>query len=95
MAPLAFCGDDVQEQDWCVRVKADVVVDTLGLFCPVPIIKTSEAIRSLDVGGVVEVVSDDPAIESDLPAWCKSNGHSIVGLERDGDVFRYFVKRRG
>jgi tRNA 2-thiouridine synthesizing protein A len=68
-----------------------VVIDTRGTFCPVPIIRTSDAIRNLHSGGVVEVISDDPAIEYDMPAWCRSTGHSIRDMRRDGNVFRYLV----
>jgi TusA-related sulfurtransferase len=75
-------------------MKPNLVVDTRGLFCPIPIIKTSEAMRKLDVGGIVEVISDDPAIESDMPAWCKSNGHSIERVTKSGADFHYFVKRQ-
>ena len=70
------------------------MVDSKGLFCPVPIIKTSEAMRSIDEGAVVEVVSDDPAIELDLPAWCESHGHTIESVTVDRGVFRFFVKKR-
>ena len=69
-----------------------VVIDTRGMFCPVPIIKTSEALRNMDSGSVVEVISDDPAVEFDMPAWCRSTGHTIVECTRDGDDFHYFVR---
>lgn len=71
-----------------------VVVDTRGTFCPIPIIKTSKAIANLRPGGVLEVISDDPAIEQDMPAWCRSNGHSIQDMRRDGHVFRYRVVKK-
>lgn len=73
---------------------ARVVIDTRGTFCPVPIIKTSEAIRNLDSGGVVEVISDDPAVEFDMPAWCRSMGHTIVEWTREDDVYHYFVRKK-
>ena len=76
-------------------MKADVVIETLGLFCPVPIIKTSQAMKTIDAGGVVEVISDDPAIEFDMPAWCKSHGHKIISVEKEGKTYRYFVEKRG
>ena len=57
-------------------------------------IRTSDAIRQIDVGGIVEVISDDPAIESDLPAWCQSQGHTIESLVREGEVFRYLVRKQ-
>jgi len=75
-------------------MKANLRVDARGTYCPVPVIKTSEAIRNVEPGAVVEVISDDPAIESDLPAWCKSHGHTIEHLDRDGDDFHYFVRKK-
>ena len=74
-------------------MKPNIVIDTRGLFCPVPIMKTSEAMRALETGGVVEVLSDDPAIEHDMPAWCRSHGHKIQSVTVEGKLFRYQVKK--
>jgi tRNA 2-thiouridine synthesizing protein A len=71
-----------------------MVVDTRGFFCPMPVIKTSDALENLDPGSLVEVISDDPAIEFDLPAWCQSNGHTIQRIENQSGVYRYWVKKR-
>jgi tRNA 2-thiouridine synthesizing protein A len=60
-----------------------------------PIIKASEAMQALDAGGVIEVISDDPAIELDLPAWCKSQGHTIEHRSQNGPDFRYRVRKGG
>jgi tRNA 2-thiouridine synthesizing protein A len=76
-------------------MKPNIVVDARGLFCPAPIIRTSEAIRSLDPGGTVEVISDDPAIEFDMPAWCESQGHTIESVAIEHDALRYLVKKVG
>lgn len=70
-----------------------VIVDTRGTFCPVPIIKTSEALRNLDSGALIELISDDPAIKHDLPAWCNSAGHNIESSRREGDDFYYVVRK--
>jgi len=72
----------------------NVIVDTRGMFCPAPIIKLSEAIRNVDAGRVVELVSDDPAIEYDLPAWCRSAGHKVVSEARDGNDYVYRVRKK-
>lgn len=77
--------------------QADVHLDTLGLFCPMPIIKTSKKIKELKVGQVLEVVSDDEGIKKDMPAWCETTGHEFLGLEeepRNGTIhYRTFVKK--
>jgi TusA-related sulfurtransferase len=71
-----------------------LLLDTRGTFCPVPIIKTSEALRNLESGSLVEVVSDDPAIKHDMPAWCRSTGHSIESESEESGVYRYFVRKK-
>jgi len=71
-----------------------VRLDTCGLFCPVPIIKTSQALRNLESGSVLEVKSDDPAIEFDMPAWCRSTGNTIESWNLDEGVFTFFVRKK-
>ncbi len=77
--------------------RADVQLDTLGLFCPMPIIKTSKRIKDLSVGQVLEVVSDDEGIKKDMPAWCETTGHEFLGLEEElkGHVthYRTYIKK--
>jgi len=74
-------------------MKPNVVVDARGLFCPAPIVKTSEAIRVIDPGGILEVIADDPAIELDMRAWCASHGHKIQSVAVEGGVFRFLLKK--
>jgi len=74
-----------------MAISYDVKLDTLGLFCPMPIIKTSKKIKELLVGQVLEVVSDDEGIKQDMPAWCHTTGHEFVGLEEEphGSAIHY------
>jgi cysteine desulfurase len=73
----------------------DLIVDTRGSFCPVPIIKLSEAVRNIDAGGVVELVSDDAAIQHDLPAWCRSTGHHVISESHGEGEWVYRVQKAG
>ncbi len=78
-------------------MQADVTLDALGYFCPMPIIMTSKKIKELGVGQVLEVLSDDEGIKKDMPAWCQTTGHEMVGLEEEGGdskpVYKAFVKK--
>ena len=75
---------------------ADVKLDTLGYFCPMPIIMTLKKLKELTLGQVLEVVSDDEGIKKDMPAWCDTTGHQMVGLEEEqtksGTIYKAFVK---
>ena len=76
---------------------SDMTLDTLGLFCPMPIIKTSKKIKELAVGQVLKVISDDEGIKKDMPAWCETTGHQFLGLEEEqnGGAIHYttYVKK--
>ncbi len=78
-------------------IQSDIKLDTLGYFCPMPIIMTSKKIKELQVGQVLEVVSDDEGIKKDMPAWCQTTGHEMVGLEEDiaqaKRIYKAFVRK--
>lgn len=60
-------------------------LDTRGLLCPVPIIKLAERMRAEPPGATVRILSDDPGIAVDLPAWCEGHGHALLSLEEDAE----------
>lgn len=73
---------------------ADEILDTVGLYCPIPIIRTAERMKRLDSGAVLEVISDDRVILIDMPAWCRSTGNSFLGSRQDGDEYRLLVRKK-
>lgn len=75
------------------RPKADSTLDTVGLLCPAPIIKTAERIGELEAGQVLEIIADDPGIEVDMPAWCKGTGHEFIGITKAGREYRLLVRK--
>lgn len=72
----------------------DRLLDTLGLFCPVPIVRTAEAVRRMTPGEVLEVLSDDRVILLDMPAWCRSTGHRFLGMRREGATIHLFLRKK-
>lgn len=75
------------------EIKPDVVLDCVGLACPMPIFKTSNTITEMQPGQVLEVQSDDDGIEMDMPAWCRMTGNEFLGLVKTGDEYRVFVRK--
>ncbi len=69
------------------------VLDARGMFCPVPIIETAKAVKTMATGEVLLVRGTDPGIESDMPAWCKSTRHELVELRREGAELRAWVRK--
>lgn len=74
-------------------MKADHRLDCVGLYCPMPIVKTAEKFRELKKGEVLEVVADDKGIKQDMPAWCETTGNECLGIEEAGGEIKVFVKK--
>jgi len=74
-------------------MEADVTLDTFGLLCPMPIIKTAQKMRELKVGEVLEVLATDPGIRKDMPAWCRATGNEYLGLEEREGEYRVYVRK--
>jgi tRNA 2-thiouridine synthesizing protein A len=74
-------------------MEPDHTLDTYGLMCPLPIIKTAARIKEIAVGEILEVLSDDEQILEDMPAWCKSNGHNLLEVIEEDEEFKLYVKK--
>ncbi len=78
-----------------MSLAADRKIDCVGLFCPVPIIKTAEALRELSPGRILEMTSDDPASLADMKSWSARTGHELLEIDKHGAVFRFVVRKTG
>ncbi len=56
-----------------------LTIDALGKKCPLPIILLAQRIGEVPIGRVVEVLADDPATKTDVPAWCGLKSHEFLG----------------
>ena len=74
--------------------RADHVLDAVGLFCPLPIMRTAERVRRMNPQQVLEVRADDPVTLIDLPNWCSGYGHHYLGWIREGEELRLFLEVR-
>ena len=75
-------------------MKSDRSLDCVGLYCPMPIVKTSQKIKDLKKGEVLEVIADDKGIKQDMPAWCKSTGNEFLGIEEQDDEIKVYVRKQ-
>lgn len=67
-------------------------LDARRLLCPLPVIRTQNAIKGLNTGDVLEVSATDPGVLQDIPAWCRINGHRVVEARREGAEIRVIIE---
>jgi tRNA 2-thiouridine synthesizing protein A len=71
-----------------------LTIDALGRKCPIPIIMLAERIREVPIGHVVAVLADDPAAETDVPAWCMLKSQEFLTLtDLPGAGWAFLVRR--
>ena len=70
------------------------MVDARGLSCPMPIVKTAQAIKPLPSGAVVELLATDAGSIKDIAAWCRATGNELVEQTSDGAVYRFVIRRK-
>ncbi len=73
--------------------KTALVLDLKGLLCPIPVVKLAQAIKTVQVGDLIEATATDPGVLADIPAWCRSTGNDLVTMERVDKVIRFVVRR--
>ena len=79
-----------------IELKASKLLDATGLLCPMPVIKTSQAIKQVPLGEILEVRTTDPGSEPDLKAWAKMSGNELLDIsyaEAEPTVFRFLIRR--
>jgi len=65
-----------------------------GLSCPLPIVKTAQAIRKLQSGDLIEALATDPGSVPDFEAWCTTTGNELVEQSEADDVFRFVIRKK-
>jgi len=74
---------------------ADQVLDAKGLNCPLPILKAKKALKSLESGQTLEVVSTDPGSVADFGAFCRTTGNELIEQNEAGGVYTYLIRKAG
>lgn len=72
---------------------ADHTLDTKGLNCPIPVLKTRKVLKDIPKGETLEVLATDPGSVADVAAFCEATGNKLIESENEGDVYRYVIKR--
>jgi len=75
-------------------VEYDQELDCQGLNCPLPILKTKQAIDGMAPGQVLKMIATDPGSVKDMAAWVRQTGHELVDEAVAGDQYIYYVRKK-
>lgn len=72
---------------------ATATLDTKGLNCPIPIVKTKKAMKDLQPGDTLEVLATDPGAVKDFEAFCRATGNELMEWNEESGVYRFLFKK--
>ncbi len=70
-------------------------LDARRILCPLPVIRTQDAVARLSPGDVLRVIATDPGVVYDIPAWCKVHGHKVLAIEEGREEIRLTIEVGG
>ncbi len=74
-------------------IESALTTDCRGMHCPLPVVMLKRSLSQIKVGEVLELVATDPATEKDMPPATRSMGAELLKAEKQGNEFRYYVRR--
>jgi len=87
MGDAASTGSGTTEEHY------DVFLDMRGQVCPIPLVKTRQALMVVEPGATVCVLATDPASKQDFETFCDMTGHLLLRSEEQDGVFLYVVEK--
>ncbi|HLA38422.1 MAG: hypothetical protein A3H91_02725 [Gammaproteobacteria bacterium RIFCSPLOWO2_02_FULL_61_13] len=71
----------------------DQTLDTKGLNCPLPVLRTKVILNRMQPGQVLRVEATDPHATIDFQAYCARTGHEILSISESGGVITFIIQR--
>ena len=72
---------------------AEKTLDCLGEACPIPLIKTQEALKGMDIDDILIVDIDHSCAMKNIPDWARSVGHSVEIEEVDEGEWNIIIQK--
>jgi len=73
----------------------EIILDTSGTECPIPVLKARKLSQSLKHGDIVRVIATDPLAEGDFKHYCEQSNNKYLGCvkEKEKIIIRYIAMK--
>ena len=72
----------------------DKELDTRGLNCPLPILRTKKSLTDMAPGQVLKVLATDPGSVKDFQAFSRQTGNELLSSETAVEEYVFFMKKK-
>jgi tRNA 2-thiouridine synthesizing protein A len=75
-------------------IKPDIILNVTGLQCPVPVIRLKKSLDIMRSGQIIEVISNDKRLKSEILALCKRLGIELISSSTSNNgITRFLIKK--
>lgn len=71
----------------------DTEIDTSGLNCPLPLLKTKKALTNMQVGERLRIIATDRAAFIDIPVYCEISVHQLIDTSEIDDKLIFVIEK--
>ena len=71
----------------------EVILDCLGEACPIPLVKSDNAMKELASGDVLIVQIDHSCAMKNVPEWARKEGHNVEIEEVDDGEWEVIIEK--
>ncbi|MGQ0524232.1 MAG: sulfurtransferase TusA family protein [Betaproteobacteria bacterium] len=72
----------------------DKELDSRGLNCPLPLLRTKKMLAQMPAGEVLKVLTTDPAAEIDFAVFSELTGNKLIAVEKAEHHVVFFLQKR-
>jgi len=58
-----------------------------------PSVKTALAFEQMELGQILEVITDDPVSKRDLPAWAQNTGNELLEIKEEDKTIKIYLRK--
>ena len=69
-------------------------LDSRGLNCPLPILRTKKALAEMASGEILKVLATDPGSVKDMQAFAKQTGNELLEQSEANGEYTFFMKKK-
>ena len=72
----------------------DLELDLSDLACPMPLLKTKQALNRISSGQRIKVVATDPGSERDFQVFAEQSGNKLLEMQYLDGKFHYLLEKK-
>lgn len=71
----------------------DTEIDTSGLNCPLPLLKTKKALVTMQAGERLKVIATDRGAFIDIPVYCEMSDNSLIDTSETDKELIFIIEK--